>query len=337
MYIGFRAPLEPTNNRVNALIAPIQNFETWFGSGTTSAPTIGSPILLNLGGRGIRDMYRMSANSYIIIAGDYDDAGAIASAVYRWNGNANDAPTLAGGFNVSALNPEAILPIYSGATLLTNQLQLVSDNGAVEFYNDGTAAKDLTTNAFKKFRSDFLVTVGSPLPVVFNSFIAKRIDAQQVQLQWNVPAAADAAGYTVERSTDGASFEQIAKQKAENGRTAYYFTDADAAASLIFYRIKSIDNAGETNYTNMLMVKQQNDFAYSSSFYPNPAGNNITISSNAPGNKHYEIVDPQGKLVAANSFTDNAVTVSIASLQQGLYFVHITGEGYSTYLQLVKR
>jgi hypothetical protein len=337
LYIGFRAPLQPTTNRVNALIAPIQNFETWFGSGTTSAPTFGSPILLNLGGRGIRDMYRMSSNSYIIIAGDYDDAGNLASAVYRWNGNANDAPTLVSGYDVSALNPEAILPLYSGSTLLTNQLQLVSDNGGVVFYNDGTAAKDLSTNAFKKFRSDFLTNTAVPLPVIFSSFTAQRIDAQQVQLQWNVPASAGAVSYSIERSTDGASFENIANIKADNGRTVYYFTDENAGASLLFYRIKSTTAAGETNYTNMLMVKQQNDFAYSSSVYPNPAGDNIVLTSNAPGTKQYELINPQGKRTAAGHFTGNNIGISTAALQPGLYFVHITGEGYSAYLQLVKQ
>ena len=71
LYIAFRAPLVPTTNRTNALIAPIFNFETWFNNGKPSgSPTFGTPIELNLGGRGIRDIVRLSNGNYIIIAGN---------------------------------------------------------------------------------------------------------------------------------------------------------------------------------------------------------------------------------------------------------------------------
>lgn len=336
LYIGFRAPLQPVTNRVNALIAPVQNFETWFGNGTTTAPVFSAPILLDLDGRGIRDMYRLSANSYIIIGGDYDDAGVISSAVYSWNGNANDAPTLLSGYNVNSLNPEAILPVYAGGNLQTNQLQLVSDNGAVAFYNDGTAAKDLGTNAFKKFRSDMLTNTAAPLPVIFSGFSAKRTDAAQVLLQWQVPAGSDAVSFSVERSENGADFTAIATQKASKGNTNYAATDAAASASLLFYRIKSTDAGGGNHVTNMLMVKQQNDISYSTSVFPNPATDYTTIHCSAPGSKQYRLIDPQGRTVANGSFTDTAISLSTAHLQPGIYTLHVTGDGYSNYSRLVK-
>ncbi len=113
------------------MIAPIQNFETWFGNGTTTAPVLGTPILLNLNGRGIREITRIGQNSYIIIAGDYDDAGALSSIVYRWNGNPADAPVALTGFDISGLNPEGVLPVNSGGMMALDQLQMISDNGTV--------------------------------------------------------------------------------------------------------------------------------------------------------------------------------------------------------------
>ena len=91
MYIGFRAPLVPTANRTKALIAPIQNFESWFNNGLPAGnPTLGSPIELDLGGRGIRDMILLGNGNYVIIAGNCDHE--IRSAVYTWTGHATDAP-----------------------------------------------------------------------------------------------------------------------------------------------------------------------------------------------------------------------------------------------------
>jgi hypothetical protein len=101
LYIGMRAPLVPTANRTKAVIAPITNFETWFNNGSPSGnPTFGSPIELDLGGRGIRDLVKLSNGIYIIVAGN--PAGSpITSALFKWTGNAVDAPIL---LNISAIN-----------------------------------------------------------------------------------------------------------------------------------------------------------------------------------------------------------------------------------------
>ena len=77
MYLGLRAPLVPTIYRHNAVIVPVQNFETWFNNGSpTSSPTFGNPIELDLDVRGIRDMTRLVDGTYIIVAGSpIDDVG----------------------------------------------------------------------------------------------------------------------------------------------------------------------------------------------------------------------------------------------------------------------
>jgi len=159
LYIGLRAPLVPVSNRINAVIAPITNFETWFNNGVPSGnPTIGAPIELNLGGRGFRDLIRLSNGTYIIIAGN--SAGSpITSAVYKWTGNAGDIPI---SLNTSAngiLNIEGVMPINNSSQLSMTQLQIISDGGGDILYGDGTASKDFTDLNLRKFRADNLTGI----------------------------------------------------------------------------------------------------------------------------------------------------------------------------------
>jgi len=159
-YVAFRAPLVPTSNRTKALIAPIPDFETWFNNGAPAgSPTIGNPIELNLGGRGIRSM---ECNGYgcIIIAGDYGTSGNFK--LYTWNPGTGVLEQRAA--DLSALHPESIVDLPAGDFMGSNgdavQIQLLSDNGDTIFYNDGIIAKELSDDNKKKFRSDW-ITIGT--------------------------------------------------------------------------------------------------------------------------------------------------------------------------------
>src|SRR5581483_3527553 len=57
------------------------------------------------------------------------------------------------------MNPEGIVAVPASPLTGMSVVQLISDNGDADFYNDGTAAKNLPVNNFKKFQSD-LVALG---------------------------------------------------------------------------------------------------------------------------------------------------------------------------------
>ncbi|XWK89532.1 MAG: esterase-like activity of phytase family protein [Phormidium sp.] len=117
-YVAFRAPNVPTLSRQKALIAPITNFTDLVTGAATNA-TIGTPIELNLGGRGIREILRTTNNQYLIIAGPPDAATGTAPKdfrLYTWTGNANDTPIL-NSADLTSLNAggsfESILELSS--------------------------------------------------------------------------------------------------------------------------------------------------------------------------------------------------------------------------------
>ncbi|WP_425145269.1 beta strand repeat-containing protein [Deinococcus sp.] len=181
-YLGFRAPNEPTTARTKALIVPITNFAALV-TGAAQA-TFDAPILLDLGGRGIREI-KCDATGCLILAGPA--TGGSNFALYSWSGNRADAPQLRNDLTALATDSEGSLESIvelPGSDLKTAaadgaSLRLLSDNGDTVYYGDGLTAKDLDQNVtasfsspnvrnWQKFRSD-TIAIGSAQSCTVNS------------------------------------------------------------------------------------------------------------------------------------------------------------------------
>jgi len=157
LYIGFRAPYVGSGTN-KALICPLLNFETWFNNGAPSGnPTFGAPIELNLNNHGIRSLGKNAANQYLIVAGSYAADGTFG--LYSWNGLASSAP-VALAVDLTDLKPEGIVTVPASVSG-TFQVDLISDLGSNEIYNDGIANKDVTAPQQRKFVTS---TLNATLP-----------------------------------------------------------------------------------------------------------------------------------------------------------------------------
>ncbi len=163
-YFGFRAPQLPTSNRHLALIIPVSNFDALVtgaapGSLPPGSATIGAPIFLDLGGRGIRSIDRNVAGQFLITAGPAGDASGIAPFDFRlfaWTGQRADAPFDL-GVDLTALDVNggrfesiAEVPAQLGKGSI---VQFLFDNGSSVWYGDGIAAKDLSESRLRKSAS----------------------------------------------------------------------------------------------------------------------------------------------------------------------------------------
>lgn len=156
MYVCFRAPLEPVATRTNALIVPVTNYASLVTANPSAGPAVfGAPFLLDLGGRGIREIKKSSANEYLILAGSPTSTWDFA--IYEWTGNPGDVP-IRRRVNFGDQHPEGIVEVPAGLSSLSPEaevtVQLVSDNGDDIYYGDGVIAKELPNDRLKKFRSD---------------------------------------------------------------------------------------------------------------------------------------------------------------------------------------
>jgi len=131
LLIGFRNPL----HEGKALLVPLTNPNAVMAG---EKAEFGDPVLLNLGGLGIRSLERVNGN-LLIVAGPAEGpkGKATPSALYRWSGQfENPALRLRNfdGVSGGAFNPEALL--VDGDSLV-----VLSDDGNLD--RDGRACQDL--------------------------------------------------------------------------------------------------------------------------------------------------------------------------------------------------
>ncbi|MFT3932925.1 MAG: T9SS type A sorting domain-containing protein [Chitinophagaceae bacterium] len=335
LYIGFRAPLVPTGNRTKAVIAPLQNFEAWFNNGNPSgSPVLAAPIELDLGGRGIRDLVKLADGKYIIVAGSYDETSI--PALFRWSGNAADAPVLLSSYDLTGLNAEAALGINSNGQLASDQIQIICDNGDNVFYNDATAAKDLSQDNYRKFLTETIASsTQSLLPVHFEYFTAQR-KGSDVQLDWKTGITDNAALFDVTRSDNGYSFTSIQKLSSVNNQQAYSFTDINAPSGKLYYRINSRDLAGNTYQSVIRTVAASGVQDQTIRVYPNPVVNGLfSLTVNKPGTKDISIYNSAGVLYQQFTFAGINKEVVTSGWAKGFYLLRITTTDGNTVTQKI--
>jgi len=140
--IGFRNPL--VDGR--AILVPLLNPRA---SVEGEAAQLGEPVLLNLGGLGVRDL-ALWRDQYLVAAGGI--AGERATHLFLWDGESSSATPLDN--TVNDLNPEAMLTYGEHPEVL-----VLSDDGSLIV--DGEECKRLTDPARKRFRARW-VRVSQP-------------------------------------------------------------------------------------------------------------------------------------------------------------------------------
>ena len=149
--IGFRNPVPAGQALVATLLNPMQVI-------ASQKARFGQPILLNLGGQGIRAMDTVQ-NTVLIVSGPATDpeinsqgTGSVPPhRIYRWSGIGSAKPLPVAQLDLSALFVEGVFPVGK-------QLLLVSDDGKTEL--PGGQCQDLPREQ-QRFRAE---AVPLPLP-----------------------------------------------------------------------------------------------------------------------------------------------------------------------------
>jgi hypothetical protein len=143
-YIGFRAPLVnatgPTtagSPRTHALLIPVTNLPSLVTANPVTGPgaaQFGAPILLPLGGRGIRSIDRISTGEFLITAGPADTVSNPPVApldfrVFLWSGSPEAAPVELTTTFAATESPEACLPPV-GPLTAGSVAQFINDDGS---------------------------------------------------------------------------------------------------------------------------------------------------------------------------------------------------------------
>ena len=172
----------------------------------------------------------------------------------------------------------------------------------------------------------------SVLPVTYISFDAG-LKEEQVKLNWTTASEIQNDFFTIERSADGLSFEEIGKISGAGTSLqmhSYTFIDAHPNSGINYYRLKQTDFNGDYTYSIIKPITILNQSDISLKVFPNPANTSkqVTIKSgNFPDEVPVIITisDAFGKqvFIQEKAIRSGLLTLTESDLAPGIYFFEI--------------
>jgi hypothetical protein len=178
----------------------------------------------------------------------------------------------------------------------------------------------------------------SPLPVNFIGLVAQR-NNKNVDLKWDVSEEVNVREYQVESSTTGSSFTTVGTSAAK-GKSIYTFTNFNAPAGTVYYRVKSLDIDGGYKYSGILKINGSNSYSTGLVLYPMPATNEVTVQHRRlNANAKLMITSADGQIVKVINPIQGAshTPIDITKLVKGIYFIRLDdGTGDIQSAKLIK-
>lgn len=203
-----------------------------------------------------------------------------------------------------------------------------------------------TLNNITSFSPFGLGNIPSPLPLNLLAFTGNK-QTEGVALKWETADEKNIQGFVIERAVDGEHFEATGLVAALNIPTAnsYQFLDktAPASASRLYYRLRINEQDGTHNYSQTVMVYQDNN--KQAGFYasPNPVkGDVLSIHASAQteGPLTISVIDMAGKEWSRTTATisaGNSIPVNLKAIPAGNYVLKLTNGAATETIRFVRQ
>lgn len=187
---------------------------------------------------------------------------------------------------------------------------------------------------------DMLVLSGatpSVLPVELTQFIGENQGTVNI-LSWQTASEHNTQHYTIQRSADGITFDDIGQTAAVGNTTrvsAYTFTDNDPIAGDNFYRLMIVDYDGHTEYSQIVRIRIDDPVDEQASgirsVYPNPTTGLTRVGFyEGGGNGEYQlrIYSIQGQVVHDERIAtipgEQDISFDTSPFAAGQYIIQLT-------------
>ena len=173
------------------------------------------------------------------------------------------------------------------------------------------------------------------LPVSLSGFAAE-LTGREVALSWTTEQETNSNYFSVERSQNGSTWEEIGTVAAKGNSSTvsqYGFTDKTPLSGVNYYRLKMVNIDNSFNYSGVQIVRTT--AVKEISFFPNPATTTVNVSLESTENAtSIELMNISGQVLTAKRISGaNGTTISLDVTQyaRGIYIVRvINADGSST-------
>ena len=170
---------------------------------------------------------------------------------------------------------------------------------------------------------------GQILPLRITRFGGRFTD-KRVELYWELEVTDGISHFIIESSPNGLDFEARGELPIVANQRSYRYSFDEAYLTDIYLRIQQVDLDGSVFYSDIIYLENEN--APDIEFFPNPATNQICVSSEEKASEaRYAIYDLTGRLL--NSSVMTGPCINVVSLPQGVYIIQLkldTGD-FNTY------
>ena len=231
------------------------------------------------------------------------------------------------GYNRLAITCSGSIPVsninFISATQVTCKLNTTGKaNGSYTLTITNPDGQFVTTS--------FTLTGCNVLPLTLLQFSGKKEGYKHV-LNWRTTNETGVHAYVVERSLDGNNFLPLGTVKANNTAGSHGYTLADnlPIPGINYYRLKPVDRDGKFSYSNILILRNEQESGFITTIYPNPVSKllNVEMSSKTSQTIFMELTDYTGKKLLVNTLTVlqgiNQHQISLEHLPAGIYILQV--------------
>jgi hypothetical protein len=178
--------------------------------------------------------------------------------------------------------------------------------------------------------------VAQALPVELSYFSAHCTTNNEAVLEWETASEINNHYFTLERSTDGIVFENIATvlgAGTSSQPNTYRYVDAEALSETSYYRLRQTDYNGQSETFPVRVLERSSCTGSSAQIagFPNPAKDRfvVQVSVKEAGELHFYWSDIHGKIIRIERVWAvkgwNSFAFDVAELPAGSYTLHIDG------------
>jgi hypothetical protein len=197
-----------------------------------------------------------------------------------------------------------------------------------------TALDDNKTVTLIQSAPLFMSLLAVPLPIELISFTAVEKGATN-EILWETATEENVRIFVVERSLNGSDWTKLGETEPNNAKR-YSMSDRNPAKTT-YYRLRNIDNDGQTEVSQMVVVNRKNKDSKGIKFVasPNPVADvvKITFDNGVKGSVTTNIINVAGQVVhtqfTAALSKDAEVTtydVNMSDLPAGTYFFQVSSD-----------
>lgn len=297
-------------------------------SGASGSPFADLIILGNLSSISSGDA-KFYGNSRVGIGGDVIDNGSGGTLLSVEDGGQvyvdGDISFTGGGNSITNNNSTDPYGLYVNGSV-TN-----SGGGATTSSNLYDRSTMESTNVpFTNWINANLVA----LPIELISFEASPLTEDQFLFEWTTANELNNAYFTVEYSSDGARFTELASiDGAINSSSLVDYSlieDLRSNSPSLYFRLKQTDIDGRYSYSEIITLSQQTELFV----YPNPAQSTLNILTDFSSINVYNVTGLLIETFSKDQFTDQ-LTIDCSSYPQGIYTIEAISASERETIQVV--